>query len=181
MSDRDELMEMSDAVFAGDIQRRFQNRYGQMELSTERFAYPLVGVHARKFCTTRFVCVGDAAVGMHPVTAHGYNLGLSGADILATEIRGAIQSNTDIGDIRLLKRYERKHMRNTRPMFHGTNEIVKFFTDDRLPAKIARKVVMRLVNHLPPIKNAIRNKLTESSNRTSILPPIFSARNSQAQ
>ncbi len=177
MSDRDELMGMSDAMFAGEIQRRFENRYGEMQLSTERFAYPLVGVHAKKFCKERFACVGDSAVGMHPVTAHGYNLGLSGADILATEIRAAIHAGTDIGDIKLLKRYERKHMRNTRPIYHGTNEIVKFFTDDRLPAKVARKAALRLVNHIPPIKRVIRNKLTESSNRTSILPPFFDLEN----
>jgi len=173
MSDRDELMGMSDAMFASDLQRRFENRYGAMNLSTERFAYPLVGVHAKKFCVDRFACVGDSAVGMHPVTAHGYNLGLSGADILATEIRVALRSGTDIGDIRLLKRFERKHMRNTRPIFHGTNEIVKFFTDDRLPARIARKVALRLANSIPPIKQVIRNKLTQSSNRSGLLPPIF--------
>jgi 2-polyprenyl-6-methoxyphenol hydroxylase-like FAD-dependent oxidoreductase len=73
----------------------------------------------------------------------------------------------------MLKRYERKHMRNTRPIFHGTNEIVKFFTDDRLPARIARKLALRLANRIPPIKQVIRNKLTESSNRSGILPPIF--------
>lgn len=173
MSDRDEIMGMSDAMFSSDIQRRFENRHGEMRLATKRFDYPLVGVHAKKFCTTRFVCVGDAAVGMHPVTAHGYNLGLSGTDILAKEIRAAARSGGDIGDLRLLRRYERKHMRNTRPMFHGTNELVKFFTDDRLPAKIARKAALRLANRIPPIKRVIRNKLTDSSNRSSILPPFF--------
>ncbi len=173
MSDREELMGMSDTLFARDIQRRFENRYGEMHLCTERFPYPLVAVHAKTFCSNRFACVGDSAVGMHPVTAHGYNLGLSGADILAKEIRSAIMSGGGIGDLQLLKRYERKHMRNTRPIFHGTNEIVKFFTDDRLLAKIARRVALRLVNHMPPIRRVIRNKLTDGSNRTGILPPFF--------
>ena len=59
MSHRDELMGMSDEVFASDLQSRFENRYGAMSLSTERFAYPLVGVHAKKFCVDRFACVGD--------------------------------------------------------------------------------------------------------------------------
>jgi 2-polyprenyl-6-methoxyphenol hydroxylase-like FAD-dependent oxidoreductase len=161
-------MGISDTMFASDIQRRFGNRYGEMRLSTKRFAYPLVGVHATRFCTRRFVCVGDAAVGMHPVTAHGYNLGLSGADILASEIGAAAKAGTDIGAFGLLKNYERKHMRSTRPMYHGTNEIVKFFTDDRLPARIARKVALQLAIRFPPIKRVIRNKLTESTNRTSI-------------
>ena len=173
MNRRDELMAMSDEQFAFDIQQRFDSRYGSMQLATKRFAYPLVGVHAKKFCTERYALVGDAAVGMHPVTAHGYNLGLSGADILAKEIRKAAASSQDIGDLSLLRRYERKHLRNTRPIYYGTNEIVKFFTDDRAPAKLARKVAMRLANNIPPIKRIIRNKLTERSNRSSLLPPLF--------
>jgi 2-polyprenyl-6-methoxyphenol hydroxylase-like FAD-dependent oxidoreductase len=58
-------------------------------------------------------------------------------------------------------------------MFHGTNELVKFFTDDRRPARLARSVALRLANTFSPIKHAIQNKLTETSNRSSLLPPIF--------
>jgi len=173
MSRRDELMAMSDEQFSDDIQNRFGNRYGQMQLATERFAYPLVGVHSKRFCATRCALVGDAAVGMHPVTAHGYNLGLSGADLLACEIRSALKYAKDIGCVDVLRRYERKHLRNTRPIYHGTNEIVKFFTDDRAPAKFARTVALRLANNFPPIKSVIRNKLTERSNRSSLLPPFM--------
>jgi ubiquinone biosynthesis UbiH/UbiF/VisC/COQ6 family hydroxylase len=172
MSQRDQLMSMNEDEFSFDIKQRFESRYGAMRLSTQRFAYPLVGVHARNFCTERCVLIGDAAVGMHPVTAHGYNLGLSGVDILAEEIRKAVTKNEDIGDVRLLQRYERRHLRNTRPIYHGTNEIVKFFTDDRKPAKLLRKIALRIANNVPPIKRVIRNKLTEHSNRTSLLPPL---------
>ena len=101
---------------------------------------------------------------MHPVTAHGYNLGLSGQDILAREIIGAASRDGDIGATTLLQRYQRKHMQTTRPMFHGTNEIVRFFTDDRAPAKLARKIALRLADRLPPIKRLIQNKLTETTN-----------------
>jgi ubiquinone biosynthesis UbiH/UbiF/VisC/COQ6 family hydroxylase len=176
MDQRDSLMEMDDAQFSADIQHRFNSRYGDMKLVTKRFAYPLVGVHASKFCAKRFALIGDAAVGMHPVTAHGYNLGLSGQEILAKEIINAAAQQRDIGATALLQRYQLKHMRTTKPMFHGTNEIVKFFTDDRVPAKLARKVALRLVNMIPPIKHVIQNKLSETRNRISLLPPFFRPR-----
>jgi 2-polyprenyl-6-methoxyphenol hydroxylase-like FAD-dependent oxidoreductase len=134
----------------------------------------LVGVHATKFCAQRFALVGDAAVGMHPVTAHGYNLGLSGQEILAKEIIRAVAEDSDIGAPPLLERYQRKHMRTTKPMYHGTNEIVKFFTDDRLPARMARKVALRFANNVAPLRKVIQNKLTQTSNRGSLLPPFFS-------
>jgi ubiquinone biosynthesis UbiH/UbiF/VisC/COQ6 family hydroxylase len=176
MDQRDSIMDLEDAQFSYDIQSRFDNRYGEMKLVSKKFAYPLVGVHASKFCAERFALIGDAAVGMHPVTAHGYNLGLSGQEILANEIIGAAAQKRDIGATPLLKRYQRRHMRNTKPMFHGTNEIVKFFTDDRAPAKFARKLALRLANNIPPIKQVIQNRLTESSNRFGLLPSRFRPR-----
>jgi ubiquinone biosynthesis UbiH/UbiF/VisC/COQ6 family hydroxylase len=170
---RESIMKMDDAEFADDIRRRFDGRYGNMQLTSKRFAYPLVGVHASKFYAKRFALIGDAAVGMHPVTAHGYNLGLSGQEILAHEIMDAVVRKKDIGATLLLDRYQRKHMRTTRPMFHGTNELVKFFTDDRRPAKLARTVALRLANRIPPIKRLIHNKLTATSNHNSLLPPML--------
>lgn len=173
---RDPIMAMDDATFADDIRRRFESRYGDMRLASERFAYPLVGVHASRFHVTRFALIGDAAVGMHPVTAHGYNLGLSGQDILAKGILRAAARRRDIAETSLLERYQRRHMRTTRPMYHGTNEIVKFFTDDRMPARFARRATLRLANRLPPIKRMIRNKLTETSTRSGLLPPFLGRR-----
>ena len=158
----DSIMEMDDAQFSHDIQHRFNSRYGAMKLISNRFEYPLVGVHASKFHTRRFALIGDAAVGMHPVTAHGYNLGLSGQDILAKEIIDATTQEKDIGATSLLQRYQRKHMKTTRPMYHGTNEIVKFFTDDREPVKLARQLALRLANRIPLVKRVIQNKLTEA-------------------
>ena len=174
MDRRDSFMDMDDAEFGWDIQHRFNSRYGEMKLVSRRFAYPLVGVHATKFCGQRFALVGDAAVGMHPVTAHGFNLGLSGQEILAKEIISAVAVDSDIGASSLLERYQRKHMRTTKPMYHGTNEIVKFFTDDRLPARIARKVALRFANNVAPLRKVIQNKLTQTSNSGSLLPPVFS-------
>ena len=179
MDQRSSLMAMDDAKFSYDIQHRFDARFGDMKLISKRFAYPLVGVHASKFHAKRFALIGDAAVGMHPVTAHGYNLGLSGQEILAQEIIDAASRNGDIGATTLLERYQRKHMRTTKPMFHGTNEIVKFFTDDRIPAKLARHIALRLADRLPLIKRVIQSKLTEKTNRSGFLPPIFRSRSMQ--
>ncbi len=153
------ILEMDEAQFNADIEQRFGHRLGGMQLVGERFSYPLVAVHADRFVARRFALIGDAAVGMHPVTAHGFNLGLSGVDLLATEIRAACSRGGDIASPTGLARYQSRHRLATLPLFHGTNEIVSLFTDDRMPARLARKAVLRLSNHLPPVKWAIRNKL----------------------
>ena len=156
-----DITEMSDAVFNDDVARRFDHRLGKMKLVGKKYAYPLVAVHADRFVATRFALIGDAAVGMHPVTAHGFNLGLSGQHTLAREISTARSDNRDIGSPAVLRRYESAHMRTTRPMYYGTNGIVRLFTNDVLLAKALRKVVLRVGNDFPPIRRFITSRLTE--------------------
>jgi ubiquinone biosynthesis UbiH/UbiF/VisC/COQ6 family hydroxylase len=157
-----EITEMSDAVFNADVARRFDHRLGKMKLVGNRYAYPLVAVHADRFVATRFALIGDAAVGMHPVTAHGFNLGLSGQHTLAREISSARSNDRDIGSPSVLRRYESAHMRITRPMYYGTNGIVRLFTNDVLLAKALRKVVLRVGNDFPFVRRFITSRLTEA-------------------
>lgn len=166
------ILDMDDASFASDIQQRLGNRLGNMEQIGERYAYPLVAVHANQFYTQRFALIGDAAVGMHPVTAHGFNLGLSGQDLLAEEILKAVAKGRDFWAPSLLARYQQKHMLTTRPLYHGTNSVVGLFTNDNFPATLVRKAVLRLSNKIPPIKWAIRQKLMSKHQLSSFLPPL---------
>lgn len=157
-----EVMDMKEALFNKDIQKRFESRLGKMKLVGKRFAYPLVAVYANKFVTTRFALIGDAAVGMHPVTAHGFNLGLRSAYTLAGEIKTALNIGEDIGSIVLLERYQSKHRRASLPLYLATNAIVDLYTTEILPARIIRDTMLRLGNHVRPAKRAIMNLLTES-------------------
>jgi ubiquinone biosynthesis UbiH/UbiF/VisC/COQ6 family hydroxylase len=164
----DTITNMSDEEFNQDITQQFSRQLGSMKLITKRYPYPLVAVHARRFYARRFALIGDAAVGMHPVTAHGYNLGLSGADILAKEIKKALDKGHDFSSEKVLKQYQHKHRQATLPLFHGTNQVVNLFTNDSFPATLARKLVLRLSNNLPPVKWAIKQKLMSKRQ----LPPL---------
>lgn len=154
------LASLDEEEFASFVCENFKHRLGPMKLSSPRFSYPLVGVHAKQFVKQGFALIGDAAVGMHPVTAHGFNLGLSSANLLATEITRAAARGQDYSSEKVLRAYQARHITETRLMYYGTNGIVKLFTDEHLPAKLARKVVLRLANCLPPLKWAIEKKLT---------------------
>lgn len=147
--------------FARDIEERFDHRLGRMALCADRHAYPLMGVLANRFVANRFALVGDAAVGMHPVTAHGWNLGLSGAAVLAGEIRAARARGEDIGSMGALAAYERQHRRKVLPLYHGTNALVRLFTDGSGPARMVRFAALRLGNVLTPVKRQIEKQLTE--------------------
>ena len=168
-----ELLAMSEEAFTKKVQSWFESRHGEMKLVGERYSYPLVAVHANKFVKSRYALIGDAAVGMHPVTAHGFNLGLRGQNTLFKEIVAAHKANRDIGALSVLKPYETQHMRVTKPLYHGTNEIVGLFTNDSTPAKMIRNAVLRFSNNFPPIKKLIANKLTESEHSKGLTLPTF--------
>jgi 2-polyprenyl-6-methoxyphenol hydroxylase-like FAD-dependent oxidoreductase len=98
---------------------------------------------------------------MHPVTAHGFNLGLRGQDTLAKEIKAALMRSADIGGPAVLENYDAKHRRVTRPMYLATNGIVRLFTNSVFPARLLRKAALRFSNNVWPLKRRIMNQLTE--------------------
>ncbi|SMN00748.1 2-octaprenyl-3-methyl-6-methoxy-1,4-benzoquinol hydroxylase [uncultured Candidatus Thioglobus sp.] len=156
------ILTMSDTDFNQKMTKDFRGELGQMSQVGERHSYPLVGVHAQTFIAQRFALIGDAAVGMHPVTAHGFNLGLRGQDILATLIKQSLEKSEDIGSQSLLKTFEKKHIHLTRVMFFGTNGIVALFTNDAPVIKQVRRFVLNFAERFPPIKHLITRHLTQS-------------------
>ncbi|WXT99876.1 MAG: Ubiquinone hydroxylase UbiM [Catillopecten margaritatus gill symbiont] len=156
------ILEMSEEAFNAKMTQDFRGELGQITQVGKRHSYPLMGVHAKTFIAKRFALIGDAAVGMHPVTAHGFNLGLRGQDILTTLIKEAMANGQDIGSQALLSLFEKKQIHLTRVMFYGTNGIVALFTNDAPIAKQVRRFVLNFAERFPPIKHLITQHLTES-------------------
>ena len=156
----DTIKKMSPEELAASVKEQLKGRLGDMELVSTIHNYPLVGMIAQRFYGKHSALIGDAAVGMHPVTAHGFNLGLSSADLLAKLVLEAEQRGQDIGATSLLEKYSTKHMLHAQPIYHGTNMLLKLFTNETAPAKILRGLVLRASNNFPPLKKLITKQLT---------------------
>ena len=160
-SDKAETIKnMSPEELAASVKEQLKGRLGDMELVSTIHNYPLVGMIAQRFYGKRSALIGDAAVGMHPVTAHGFNLGLASADLLAKLVLEAEQRGQDIGTKSLLEKYSTKHMLHAHPIYHGTNMLLKLFTNETAPAKLLRGLVLRASNNFPPLKKLITKQLT---------------------
>jgi ubiquinone biosynthesis UbiH/UbiF/VisC/COQ6 family hydroxylase len=133
---------------------------GTMQTAGARHAYPLVAVYAQRFWAHRLALIGDAAVGMHPVTAHGYNFGLYGIETLTRALLAARGAGRELGDAQALRAYASEHRRVTLPIYEGTNAIVKLFTTNLPAAHLLRGAILRVSRYLPPLKSAITNQLT---------------------
>ncbi|MPM30759.1 2-octaprenylphenol hydroxylase [bioreactor metagenome] len=169
-ADATALMALSAEAFTQAIAQQFDQRLGRMQLVGERHAYPLVATYAQRFAGHRFALLGDAAVGMHPVTAHGYNLGLSGVSRLAKALQQASTRGIDIGSHAALADYGPGLHRQAWPIFQGTNTVVRLFTDARPLPRLLRNIVLRGAQHLPPLKALIVQQLT--GKRVPLRPPI---------
>lgn len=151
---------LADDAFAARIEAQSGGRLGAMQAVGPRHHYPLVAVYAERFVASRFALIGDAAVGMHPVTAHGYNFGLYGVEVLARELQAVRAREGDIGTLPALLAYEREHRRVTLPIYLGTNALVSLFTDERGPAKKLRQAVLRVAEHAPGLSTLIKAAVT---------------------
>lgn len=152
-------------VFAREVEARFERRLGTMELASSIHAYPLVATWAQQFVGRRFALVGDAAVGMHPVTAHGFNLGLASVEHLAQAAGDAQAWHRDTGAAALLARYQRRHRRGSLPLFLGTRAVVRLFTDDRAAMQPLRQAVVQVGRSLPAMRRALAAGLLDEQPR----------------
>lgn len=164
------ILALQEDAFNAEMGRRFDRRLGTMRLTSTRHAYPLVGVYADRFVDTRFACIGDAAVGMHPVTAHGFNFGLAGAVTLARSLVQARSRGRDIADPRVLAGWEREHRATTRPLYLATNAIARLYTDDSRPARLLREAAVQAGRRFPPLQRALAAAVSGSADH----PPLAS-------
>jgi ubiquinone biosynthesis UbiH/UbiF/VisC/COQ6 family hydroxylase len=163
------LLQLPPEAFAAEIAARYEGRLGDVELASTRHAYPLVATWSRRFVAQRFALAGDAAVGMHPVTAHGFNLGLTSVAHLAQAVGDGRDRHGDPDDARMLARYQRRHRINSAPMFAGTGVVARLFADSRAPAQSLRRAILHAGHRLPALRRALAAGLFDESPRGPLL------------
>ncbi len=142
-----------------EIENNLKYKLGKMSLLGKKYTYPMITVFANEFYRDRCALIGDAAIGMHPVTAHGFNLNLRGLNMLSNQIDYALKRNRDIGGIEVLKLYENNLKKVALPIYLATNTLVKLYTSKKPLVKFARKSLLHIANNTWPIKNAIIDNL----------------------
>ena len=144
---------------AAEIADRFDRRLGPMRFVAGPHVYPLATTYARHFVADSAALIGDAAVGMHPVTAHGFNLGLQSAATLARLVTQAAAHRRPIAAPLLLRRYEARHRLATRALYSGTNLLVRLYTAQSPRAMVARHAALGAAAHIAPVNTAITRML----------------------
>lgn len=127
---------------------------GAFKAITPAAAFPLRLLRLPRTVAARLALIGDAAHGIHPLSGHGINLGFQDAKALA-DLLAATPDWQDIGEERLLRRYQRARREET-VLMQGTTHALRALFRENLPGlKPLRNLGMNLTNGLPVIKNLL--------------------------
>ena len=124
---------------------------GRLEPITAAAAFPLRLVRVDRLLAPRLALVGDAAHNLHPLAGQGVNLGFQDARVLADVLhqRGGC---ADVGEHRLLRRYERQRREDVLLMTLATDGLKRLFNNDSRALGWVRNRGLALVERAGPIK-----------------------------
>ena len=150
----EQSLQLDDAAFTSALQATFGRRLGKFSKIGKRTAYPLALSKANMMTATRSVVVGNAAHGLHPVAAQGFNLGMRDVATLCDCIADALNSGpgADCGDMAILERYARWRRADHEKLVRFTDGLVRLFGDNRRSIRFLRNAGMLGFDLVPGVR-----------------------------
>ena len=149
------LTEISKAEFAVELEQAFESKLGKIESVADRAVFPLRLFETLNYIKPRLALVGDAAHTIHPLAGQGVNLGLADVESLITVIVDALNNKKDIGELKILRRYERWRRADNRSMLVAMDGLKRLFGSELSAVKDLRSLGLNITNKITPLKNLI--------------------------
>jgi 2-polyprenyl-6-methoxyphenol hydroxylase-like FAD-dependent oxidoreductase len=156
----DELMRAAPEDFEAALDDVAGTATGGLKLASERASWPLAIARAGRWSGQGWVLLGDSAHVVHPLAGQGLNLGLADVATLARVIAER-EPWRDIGDEKLLRRYERRRLGPTRAMGLVIDGLWHLFARDTPGLRELRNGGLNLVDHLPGLKRWLTARALE--------------------
>ncbi len=125
---------------------------GDLQLEGERFLFPVQLMQCDRYIKSRLALIGDAAHCCHPVGGQGLNLGIRDAASLAQILQTAHHQGEDIGELKILKRYESWRKLENLTILGFTDFLDRMFSNNWLPIVLVRRLGLWLMSYLKPLK-----------------------------
>ena len=149
-----ELLAMDAEQLCHTVAHAAHGVLGQLTLVTPPRSYPLRRLSAARMVAPRVALAGDAAHVIHPLAGQGLNLGLQDARTLAAVI-STREPARDPGELRLLRRYERRRAEPILAMDMMVDSLFRLFGAQGGTAARLRNAGLNLTDRLPVVKNML--------------------------
>ncbi len=150
------LLELDDDAFLAALRRQFGTRMDFVSVGP-RSSFPLALRIRPQLTRDRQVWIGNTAQTLHPVTGQGFNLGLRDAWELAEVLLE--QHDRDPGAARPLAAYVRGRQLDRRGSMTFTDGIVRLFSNDLPPLRVARGAGLLALDLFPPLRHFVARRM----------------------
>ena len=149
-----ELLSLPGDALCARVAKAGKDALGELELLSAAKQFPLARLRAARLAAPRIALIGDAGHVLHPLAGQGVNLGFGDARDLA---RVLLQRELfrDLGEIRLLRRYERARAEDILALAWVTDGLQRLFAAPGGAAAKLRNAGLNLTNALPVLKNLL--------------------------
>ncbi len=151
--------ELGDAQFLRELQTAFGFRLGEFSAVGTRVSYRLALTRARRLTEGRAVLVGNAAHGLHPVAAQGFNLGVRDVAVLCDCIADVCAArrdqalSLDVGESEMLARYVGWRRRDQQKLVGFTDGLVRLFGNNSAAIRVLRDLGMLGFDLIPGVRS----------------------------
>src|SRR5688572_709749 len=156
-ADAERLLAASDAEFLAELGSASGGVIGELTACSKRVGFALQALHALKYTCTRVALLGDAAHTVHPLAGQGMNLGILDAASLAAVVEDALLAGEDVGDLKVLRRYERQRKGDNLAMLAAFDGLNRLFRSPSWAAPL-RALGLRTVETAHPVKRLLMQK-----------------------
>ncbi|XGV97195.1 MAG: FAD-dependent hydroxylase [Leptolyngbya sp. BL-A-14] len=163
------VMALDESTFLAQLKQRYGDQMGSLELVGERYVFPIQLMQSDRYVLPRLALIGDAAHCCHPVGGQGVNLGIRDAAALAQIIQTAHQQGIDIGNLHVLKRYERWRRLENLIVLGFTDTLNRVFSNTILPLVLLRRLGLWALQTIAPVKQIALKLMTGLSGRAPML------------
>lgn len=148
----DELLKLRDEDFLAGLQAVFGYRLGGFSRIGKRAAYPLSLSKANSLVARRSVVIGNAAHGLHPVAAQGFNLGMRDIAALCDCLADALAAGKDPGAATILDAYATWREPDQKKLVRFTDGLVRLFGSRRPSVRALRNAGMLGFDLVPGVR-----------------------------
>ncbi|NOT13053.1 MAG: 2-octaprenyl-3-methyl-6-methoxy-1,4-benzoquinol hydroxylase [Methylococcaceae bacterium] len=149
------LKALSNDALKNELVAAFPDCLGKINKVLATASFPLKRQHAQNYVKPGVALVGDAAHMINPLAGQGVNIGLLDAAALAEVLIDANKQGLDIGDITVLKRYEKSRRNENLKMMTVMDVFYRVFSNEIMPIKFIRNLGLGLAERFKPVKNIV--------------------------